>query len=113
MEDAAEKDVGIEFAQSKDASVWAQAFVEHKQRNGWTLEDIDESLMHGWFANAMMRMHDEVIDRAISAERKYCELREVLKVESLAAAQHEIWSRWMRFMFENCGGMVAKDGVVK
>jgi len=26
----------------------------------WRIEDIDEGLMTGWFANAMMAMHDHV-----------------------------------------------------
>ena len=36
---------------STDAMHWAEAFVEHKERNDWTLEDIDEGLMVAWFAN--------------------------------------------------------------
>ena len=43
-----------------DASVWAEAFVKHKEENGWSLEDIDEGLMIVWFANAMMAMHDSI-----------------------------------------------------
>ena len=45
---------------STDALVWAKAFMEHKERNGWSLEDIDEGLMLAWFANAMMAMHDSI-----------------------------------------------------
>ena len=36
-----------------DAQVWAKEFVKYKNKCGWTLDDIDEGLMIGWFANAM------------------------------------------------------------
>ena len=36
-----------------DAAKWAKAFCDCKQANNWTIEDIDESLMLGWFANAI------------------------------------------------------------
>lgn len=41
-----------------DAVTWAKFFMETKAKANWSLEDIDESLMTGWFANAMMAMHD-------------------------------------------------------
>ena len=47
-----------DFTQSTDAMVWAEAFQEHKARNQWSIDDIDEGLMVGWFANAMERMSD-------------------------------------------------------
>jgi hypothetical protein len=34
-----------------DVRAWAEAFVKHKERLGWKVEDIDEGLMLGWFAN--------------------------------------------------------------
>lgn len=43
-----------------DAAAWARFFMETKERQGWTIEDIDEDLMIAWFANAMMAMHDHV-----------------------------------------------------
>lgn len=45
----------VELLESKtnDAQKWAEAFIECKNRNTWTLEDIDARLMVGWFANAM------------------------------------------------------------
>ena len=45
-----------DFTQSTDAMVWAEAFQEHKARNQWSIDDIDEGLMVGWFANAMETM---------------------------------------------------------
>ena len=43
-----------------DASVWAKFFMECKEKNSWEIKDIDEGLMIGWFANAMMAMHDNI-----------------------------------------------------
>ncbi len=42
-----------ELLQTNDAMVWAKEFVKTKKEMDWTLDDIDESLMVGWFANAM------------------------------------------------------------
>ena len=60
-----------------DAAAWAAFFKA-------TFPDIDEGLMHGWFANAMMAMHDhmrdelyEAITRAEAAEKardEWCEV---------------------------------------
>ena len=43
-----------------DAMAWAKFFMQTKSESGWKLEDIDEALMVGWFANAMMAMHDHL-----------------------------------------------------
>jgi len=43
-----------------DGKQWAEYFVQTLEDNGWTIEDIDESLMLGWFANAQMGMHDRI-----------------------------------------------------
>lgn len=43
----------INLIETADAMIWAQEFVRTKLDNGWSLEDIDESLMVGWFASAM------------------------------------------------------------
>ena len=43
----------INLLETNDAAVWAKVFVEYKKENNWTLEDIDEGLMVGWFASAM------------------------------------------------------------
>ena len=40
--------------QTNDAMVWAVEFVRTSKENNWTIEDIDEGLMVGWFANAMV-----------------------------------------------------------
>lgn len=48
-----------EWPNTDDAQKWAQAFVQHKKQNNWTLEDIDEGLLIGWFANAIE--HSEMV----------------------------------------------------
>lgn len=55
------------WAQSMDAVVWAQKFMEYKKRMRWTHADIDESLMTSWFANAIMAGYDEASRRALNA----------------------------------------------
>lgn len=36
-----------------NASAWAAEFDQHKADNDWGINDIDEGLMIGWFANAI------------------------------------------------------------
>ncbi len=43
----------VDLLQTNDAAVWAAEFERCKRKNGWTIDDIDEGLMIGWFANAM------------------------------------------------------------
>ena len=43
-----------ELLETNDAMIWAKEFVKCKKKNVWTLKDIDEALMVGWFANAMV-----------------------------------------------------------
>lgn len=38
---------------------WAEAFCQIKAAKGWTAEEINEDLMVGWFANAILRGQDE------------------------------------------------------
>ena len=51
-------DYDVSIHSNPDAVAWAKFFIESKVKNGWTIEQIDEELMRGWFANAMMAMHD-------------------------------------------------------
>lgn len=49
-----------------DARKWADAFMQLKAKHeGDGDQWIDESLMIGWFANAMMAMHDHLHDNPI------------------------------------------------
>jgi predicted amino acid-binding ACT domain protein len=50
-----------------DAQAWAKFFIDTLAEQSWHIEDIDEALMIGWFANAMMAMHDHT-------KRKWVEL---------------------------------------
>ena len=43
-----------------DAQSWAKFFIDTLAEQSWRIEDIDEGLMTGWFANAMMAMHDHI-----------------------------------------------------
>ena len=43
-----------------DAQAWAKFFMATVKEKEWCIDDIDENLMLGWFANAMMAMHDHV-----------------------------------------------------
>ena len=49
-----------------DAMAWAKFFVKTIKQNNLTMDDIlDEGYMVGWFANAMMAMHDSLKDKEI------------------------------------------------
>ena len=43
-----------------DAQAWAKFFMATVKEQGRCVDHIDEGLMTGWFANAMMAMHDHV-----------------------------------------------------
>ena len=50
-----------------DARVWAKFFMDCKREWGW---EVDEEAMRGWFANAMMAMHDHIRASAPPADPK-------------------------------------------
>ena len=58
-----------------DAKAWAKFFIQTKKEGSWQIEDIDESLMLAWFANAMMAMHDH-----LKSQRTWVELTDDDKV---------------------------------
>jgi hypothetical protein len=51
-------DYDMKIHSNPDAQAWAKFFIHTKEKANWQIEDIDESLMLAWFANAMMAMHD-------------------------------------------------------
>jgi hypothetical protein len=53
-------DYDMKIHSNPDAQAWAKFFIQTKEKASWQIEDIDESLMLGWFANAMMAMHDHL-----------------------------------------------------
>jgi hypothetical protein len=53
-------DYDMKIHSNPDAQAWAKFFIHTKEKASWQIEDIDESLMLGWFANAMMAMHDHL-----------------------------------------------------
>lgn len=59
-------DLPNEFTQSFDATVWAEAFVQHVNAHPEIPTDV--GTMTGWFANAIMRGFDEAQRRAAPKE---------------------------------------------
>jgi len=53
-----------------EAQIWAKYFMEIKEKNNLSIEDIDEELMLGWFANAMMAMHDHIYQTKMVTEKE-------------------------------------------
>lgn len=53
-------DYDMSIHSNPNAKAWAELFMETLQNNNWSIENIDESLMHAWFANAMTAMHDHL-----------------------------------------------------
>jgi hypothetical protein len=51
-------DYDMKIHSNPDAQAWAKFFIQTKEKASWQIEDIDESLMLAWFANAMMAMYD-------------------------------------------------------
>jgi hypothetical protein len=49
--DAQQEQPMLKIPSTVDAMEWAESFVAHKIANKWTIDDIDEGLMVGWFAN--------------------------------------------------------------
>jgi hypothetical protein len=52
------KTYDLSIHQNPDATRWAEFFLEHNPNCGLDLE-----AMRGWFANAMMAMHDHLIHK--------------------------------------------------
>jgi len=50
------------FAQTADAASWAKAFVGQVRETPWIATH--EATMIGWFANAIMRGHDDAMSKA-------------------------------------------------
>ena len=55
-----------ELLQCTDALTWAAEFERIKQEQGWTIDDINEGLMIGWFANAMCAMRDAIARKTVN-----------------------------------------------
>jgi hypothetical protein len=56
-------DYDMKIHSNPDAQAWAKFFIQTKEKTSWQIEDIDESLMLGWFSNAMMAMYDYLKQR--------------------------------------------------
>ena len=58
-------DYDLSIHQNPDAKVWARFFIQTMEEKSWSLDDIDEEFMIGWFANAMMAMHDHIYTKQL------------------------------------------------
>ena len=58
-----EKNYDMRIHNSPDAMAWTKFFMKTMKEKNWKIEDIDEALIHGWFANAMMAMHDSIYNK--------------------------------------------------
>ena len=81
-------DYDFSIHQNPDAKVWAGFFMQTMKEKSWSLDDIDEEIMFGWFANAMMAMHDHVYNHKLAEhdadlignlKEQICELKEEVK----------------------------------
>jgi hypothetical protein len=61
------EDYDMSIHTNPDAAAWAKFFMESKNKNGW---EVDEEVMRGWFANAMMAMHDFMENKRRKTETK-------------------------------------------
>ena len=50
-------------ARSVKGKEWAAEFVQHIQKSGLTITEVDEQLMTGWFANAIERAHSHRVNK--------------------------------------------------
>ncbi len=53
----------VDLLATNDAIVWAEEFVKSMKKNKWSLDDIDEGLMVGWFAHAMCAQETVMIKK--------------------------------------------------
>jgi class 3 adenylate cyclase len=74
-----------------DAQAWAKYFIHKKEEKNWQIEDIDESLMTAWFANAMMAMHDH-----LGSQRTWVGLTDEEVYEIYGSVQEEVNEHWER-----------------
>ena len=62
--------------ETTDAMIWATEFILIAEQNDWTLNDIDESLMISWFANAFCAQEFKDAKRIKELESERDRLRE-------------------------------------
>ncbi len=95
---------------STDAMHWAEQFCETKLRNNWSIDDIDEGLMVGWFANYWAAVHDplstriEVLDDTLSASEALFGFAGWLTTrnEKITASSHHDAAVWANVVDEFC-----------
>lgn len=60
MNETTNNEYDMSIHTNPDARAWARFFIETKEQNDWGIDDVDEEMMIGWFANAMEAMRDHV-----------------------------------------------------
>jgi len=56
-------DYDMSIHTNPNAREWSKLFMKIVQDQELSLDDIDEEFMMGWFANAMMAMHDHLMTK--------------------------------------------------
>ena len=69
MENEKKTEETLNLHSNPDAQVWAKYFMETKEKNNWSIKDIDEELMIAWFANAMMAIGDHIYQTKTVTEK--------------------------------------------
>jgi hypothetical protein len=98
------KPIDLVKTQERDAQKWAQSFIETKKEKDWSLDYIDEELMIGWFANAMMAMYDSTFSNEVKVlDAKISKLKSlVLGVDSSVSSNVinetnlKLWSEFVK-----------------
>ena len=59
-------DYDMSIHTNPSGQAWAKFFMETKAKSNWAIDQINEELMIGWFANAMMAMHDHIKGNSVT-----------------------------------------------
>ncbi len=101
----------VDLNKTTDATVWAAEFERCKQKNGWSIADIDEELMIVWFADAMCAQMDKdaaEIQR-LKAALAFLDPRDVkgtLELLSERDALRAVCEKWLSIIRNFTGNMV-------
>lgn len=68
---------------STSAAYWAKQFCDMKILKQWSLADIDEALMVGWFANYWAAIYDPLTKKIEALEGQVYELEKSEKVKTI------------------------------
>ena len=78
-------DYDMSIHSNQDASAWAKFYKS-------TFKDADEDLMHAWFANAMMAMHDHLYrEKIVPLEKERDELKSRKRLNRIIELALDYW----------------------